>query len=346
MRPAAARRWVGALMTVPLAFVASACNSILDNTSGSLAQEEAGTGTADVQPMPMEDAMTPAAMMADADAARVDAAPAPMTDGGTGCPAGQKTCDGICVSVTDPLYGCGASGCNACLATRGTSTCVSGKCAVGTCDPGYSDCNKNPSDGCETDLSSATTCGTCNGVCGAVAPNCTPVGPGFQCATGCPNDAPLLCGKQCSDPMTSVAHCGNCNVTCPAVAHGTASCTGGACGYTCDPQFHACAGNTCARNTDPTACGPTCMVCPKPPSAVPLCQGSACAFACVAGTADCDAMTANGCEATLASDPKNCGACGVVCQSTCTKGKCDAPPPSDAGSGNGEAGAEGGADGG
>ncbi len=330
------RRWVGAALLLPCALVVGACNSLLENAAGTLAPDEAGTDPPAVASN-TGDAAT-ASMTIERDAAPVKDASLPVVDAGNGCMPGQKSCDGICVSVTDPLYGCGSSNCVACLATRGTSTCVSGKCAVGVCDPGYADCNKVAADGCETDISSASCCGTCNGVCGVAAPNCAPVGPTFQCTTGCAADAPLLCGKQCSDPMTSVAHCGSCNVACPPVAHGAATCTGGGCGYTCDAHFHACAGNRCARDTDPAACGAGCVVCPKPANAAPVCLAGNCAFVCAAGTADCDGTAANGCEATLASDPKNCGACGVVCPSTCTNGKCDSPPPDAGASGDGGSG--------
>ena len=34
---------------------------------------------------------------------------------------------------------------------------------------------------------------------------------------------------------------------------------------------------------------------------------------CPPGTADCDRDHGNGCEATLADDPKNCGVCGTDC---------------------------------
>ena len=48
---------------------------------------------------------------------------------------------------------------------------------------------------------------------------------------------------------------------------------------------------------------------------------------CSAGTADCDGNPDNACEITLASDAKNCGACGVQCagangDSACFGGKC------------------------
>ncbi len=43
---------------------------------------------------------------------------------------------------------------------------------------------------------------------------------------------------------------------------------------------------------------------------------------CSAGTADCDANPANACEAVLANDPKNCGACGVRCAAANGEGAC------------------------
>jgi hypothetical protein len=310
------------VFALPCALTAVACNSLLDNSSATLQSDdtEADSG------IPQVDAAMadlPETGATDSFVPMMDASP--PEDAGNGCAAGEKMCAGTCVKITDPVYGCSPNTCTACMVKRSTAVCIGGSCAVGTCDPGYADCNKNAADGCETDLSSPSSCGSCNGMCGAAAPNCTPVGPTFQCATGCGADAPLLCGKQCVDPMTSVNHCGSCNVACPAVPHGTPVCTGGACDFTCSPQFHACsATKTCAADTDPTACGPTCTACPAEPSAVVACRSNACAYTCNAGTADCDAMPANGCEATLASDPKNCGACGVVCPSTCTKGKCDA----------------------
>jgi hypothetical protein len=45
---------------------------------------------------------------------------------------------------------------------------------------------------------------------------------------------------------------------------------------------------------------------------------------CAPGTADCDALAANGCETNVASDAHNCGACGASCASgqACVAGVC------------------------
>jgi hypothetical protein len=48
--------------------------------------------------------------------------------------------------------------------------------------------------------------------------------------------------------------------------------------------------------------------------------------ACTAGYADCDLKAASGCEVAIANDPKNCGACGTVCDPintpSCIDSKC------------------------
>jgi len=43
---------------------------------------------------------------------------------------------------------------------------------------------------------------------------------------------------------------------------------------------------------------------------------------CSAGRADRDGNAANACEAVLANDPKNCGACGVACTAQNGEGSC------------------------
>ena len=44
------------------------------------------------------------------------------------------------------------------------------------------------------------------------------------------------------------------------------------------------------------------------------CLAGSCAIgACSPGFANCDGMTANGCEVAVGSDVNNCGACGLAC---------------------------------
>jgi hypothetical protein len=249
------------------------CNSILDNQPG-----------------------LPVAVVAEV---------ATLPDAGTvpGCPAGTQPCFGSCVAMIDPLYGCGDPSCAPCASTRSTMGCEGRKCVVTGCDPGYSDCRANAADGCETDLSKATSCGACNAVCGAAAPLCAPVGGSHQCTNGCTPSAPLNCGAECVDPSTSPSHCGACNKACPAIANGTAVCAAGTCGLTCKPRFHACAG-ACAASTDPARCGPACAACPVAPGGVATCVNDVCGVECP--------PTAHACagKCIAKTDPT---ACGVAC---------------------------------
>lgn len=297
--------------------VIGGCNSILDNKPGTLNQS---TDVAGNQP---EDASTPPTSSSGGEVT----VPPPEPPSAAGeCDDGKFMCNGQCVSKDDPAFGCGAATCAPCALAHGTATCAAGACAVKVCDGGYADCNGKPEDGCEADLSKATSCGSCDAACPAATPVCAPSGETFQCGTGCTPAAPLLCGAECVDPMTSVNHCGGCGLQCPAVPNGEATCGLGQCGFTCHPDFHACNGR-CAATTDATACGPLCQVCPTPPNTTPTCTADTCGFVCVAGFADCNAIAADGCEAPLASDPLNCGACGLSCNGgTCTNGVCAEAP--------------------
>ena len=300
-----------------LAFSFLGCNSILSNEKGVLLEaDEAG-----ILPE-APDSSSP-----------VDALPPPLTDAGkdsgekpsANCPAGQQECFGTCVSMTDPLYGCGSPSCSACPSTHATMGCQGRTCIVKTCNPGYADCNASGADGCEVDLSKSVSCGTCNAKCGAAAPLCTPSGPSFQCTNGCTPVAPVACGAECVDPTISTNHCGSCNIKCPAVENGTEECKASTCGFTCKPQFHACAGK-CPAKTDPMTCGAACTPCPVPAGGTATCVNDTCGIACTAPSHACGAKCIG--VGAADNDPLACGALCTVCpvpangSATCTGGGC------------------------
>lgn len=310
--------------SILLAVGIAGCNTILDNKPGTLQSTPN-----DVTPTEPSDGGLPDVPRRGNEPPAPDSgSPADPPDAGQSplCEAGQQMCHGFCVGVTDPTYGCGNPTCEPCKASHGTPSCQGNKCAVQACDKGYADCNQDPADGCEVDLSKATSCGACNAVCPAATPVCAPAGAGFQCTTGCAPDAPLLCGNECVSPLTSVNHCGGCNAKCPDVDHAEAACVAGNCTFTCKPGYHACGGR-CAVNTDPAACGAACTVCPVPANAAATCQADTCAFQCNAGFGNCDQDPANGCEVSFATDPQHCGGCNLVCNGTCNNGVCTPAPP-------------------
>ena len=294
---------LGALLTSGvLAFAFLGCNSILDNNPGTLVvADEAGA-------LPGPGATPAPTQQPGVDGPDSGTTPPPDAGamGSPGCPAGQQMCFGTCISLTDPLYGCGNPACTPCPSGHSTMGCQGRTCIVTGCDKGYADCNAKAVDGCETDLSKATSCGACNATCGAAAPQCSPSGANFQCTSGCTPASPLLCGAECVDPSTATSHCGNCITACPAVTNGTMVCAAATCTFTCKAGFHACA-DKCPAQTDPAFCGPTCTACPVPAGGIAKCVADTCVIECTAPNHACDS------KCVAANDATACGAACTVC---------------------------------
>jgi hypothetical protein len=310
-----------ALVLGATALLVLGCNSILQNEPGILATDQDET-------LPANDGGGSTPPPAQTEPPGGNGEPPP--DGGqppaADCSDGERLCDGECVSNDDPDYGCGDAACRPCSSRNGTAACAGGACTMSACDPGFDDCNNDPLDGCEADLSRAGSCGACTVACTPLAPLCAPAGAGFACTTACAPPA-TLCVDECVDTLTSRNHCGACGAACPEVENGTVACQAGACTFTCRPNYRACP-DRCVTRTDPTACGPECLPCPVPPNARATCQANACAFQCDPGFADCDLDPATGCEVELATNPAHCGACGKACDAdeVCIAGECEDAP--------------------
>ncbi len=107
-------------------------------------------------------------------------------------------------------------------------------------------------------------------------------------------------------------------------AGGSGSGGGGTCAaFTGDCNGNA--GDGCETNlaSDVKNCGACGTTCPAGGGAAAACTAGVCGLGCEKGTGDCDKGAANGCEADLLGDPKNCGACGVDCGAQpCVQGAC------------------------
>lgn len=183
-------------------------------------------------------------------------------------------------------------------AANGVAVCRAETCAL-DCDPGFDDCNDVAADGCEADLLDAATCGACTAVCAMPTALCVDGSAGPVCAMDCPT-ALTRCVDSCVNTSIHPLHCGSCGMVCPSPERASPSCTGGACGYVCDPGWADCDG--LSRNGCETAlgtlahcsgCGDACEL----PFAIAGCAELTCVVAACTGTrANCDGNDANGCE--------------------------------------------------
>lgn len=66
-----------------------------------------------------------------------------------GCPVGWKICDRECVAIDNPATGCGEVSCSPCEIPHAAPRCQESRCARGSCESGWADCDGLASNGCE-----------------------------------------------------------------------------------------------------------------------------------------------------------------------------------------------------
>jgi len=158
------------------------------------------------------------------------------------CDSDPDTCE---TNTSSSLAHCGFCS-NACVHANASSKCTAGVCELGTCVPGFGNCDTQASTGCETDLkTSVDNCSVCGKVCPA-RPNSTPQCSGSVCKPSCNvgwGNCNGLEADGCEvNVLTSTKHCGGCGNACPTGPYGSAQCVGGVCSLLCNAGRGDCNG--------------------------------------------------------------------------------------------------------
>ena len=329
-------------------------------SAGMLGKSGAGSGTGGTTP-----SSTAGAAGAGIGGAGTSGTAGAGTSGAGGepaCSAEEKSCDGACVEIDDPKYGCDATLCSAaaCPQTPGAQlACEAGQCVVGSCAAGKKKCGDecvsidDPAYGCGAASCDATACPS-QGTGGTV------VCEGSACVIGtCPANY-KKCGGKCVAVSDPTYGCGatTCDATaCPAAGSGTVVCQASACVVgTCGAGTKKCgdkcvtidANNGCADAAKCTPCAnnEACAGSPTTCQCVPTPMTTACTGKCgtvpngCGGTYTCSGCTAPqtcggggtanvcGCTPTpmaTACNGKNCGTVSNGCGGTYTCGSCTSP---------------------
>jgi len=175
-----------------------------------------------------------------------------------------------------------------------------GVCGILNCMAGRTDCNGDPTDGCEADLQNdPDNCNVCNIPC-PVNETCQMGMCGVHCPKGkadCNNDNT----DGCETPLFTNTNCNFCGDTCD-LANSSSTCDmNGVCNLgPCDPGWQNCDtqfANGCEVNiaTDASNCGSCGNVCLFGPNSTAVCNNSGCGLNCDPGYWDCDNNPTTGC---------------------------------------------------
>ena len=222
---------------------------------------------------------------------------------GCGCRTGEIYCASPVAPCVDPRYdddNCGACN-NKCppegdggeLPPNTYSGCWDSACGTLKCNWGYGNCDSDSANGCEESVLTDENCGLCGVKCTG----------GAKCRlTPDPLRMPVC---MCAEGLT---FCGGVDYTglekgeCKDLSFDNYNC--GTCGQSCHTTGLQNASESCVYGK--------------------------CVMNCMQGWADCNGDRRDDCETNIAADPKNCGACGNVCDGiagqACVDGRCLVEP--------------------
>lgn len=214
-------------------------------------------------------------------------------------------------------------------------------CEILECEEGWADCDGDPSNGCETDLSDPQSCGACDVKCGGsssttAVSECVLVegdedeadtyACDIQCEDGfddCDGDP----SNGCEVDLNSNSNCGTCGTDCRNLyENADGVCSNQECKMdACEEGFADCDGddaNGCEADLSSLeTCGSCEISCGSDNAYTQLTEcvegatpeQNTCLIECRAGFDDCDGIPNNGCETNLANDADHCGACDASC---------------------------------
>jgi len=208
-----------------------------------------------------------------------------------------------------------------------------GVCENTECEPGFGDCDSDPTTGCETQTNTLMHCGGC-------FVSCEPANATGDCASGtceigvCAagfGDCDMDPANGCETELNSLTNCGGCGIGCsPPDAVG--DCSSGTCEVgMCNPRRADCdmsAINGCETSTTTNAdCGGCGIPC-APINAIGECSTGSCRIVTCTRSDydDCDMDAATGCETSLRTNT-DCAGCGLMCSlpggsTSCASGSC------------------------
>jgi hypothetical protein len=212
--------------------------------------------------------------------------------------------DGCEIDLNNDIGHCGYCGMMCPIPVNGIPNCITGKCNIKFCMPGYADCNNHPSDGCEINLQSDPNhCGTCGTQC--LSPEICYDG---RCGViSC--DGYTNCNGTCVDLTSDSEHCGKCGTQCtsPQICYnGSCICTTNCGVISCD-GYTNCSGICVDLTNNTQNCGLCGNACP----AGATCVGGICT--CPTGQQLCPTTTGSPNQICVPINATQCTSCTGAC---------------------------------